>query len=306
MTTAIDLGAWYVARIKTRLYQQNKNWLACICGEPGSGKSYAALRLAELISGERLHIVLTAVEFLEVVNSPKLRRGDTIIFDEAGVGASSREWQSVQNKMLGAVAQTVRHRNTAIILTVPHIGFVDIQMRKLMHAFMQTRYIDFKTGLSYLQTFDIETNPRLDKMYYKYPKFTTADNKVITMTHLALDKPSNDLTMRYEELKTAFTKRLNQQALDSVRATLEPPESKRRASHDFIGLRDEVLADRAKYVREYQGREFLDLQRIQIELDLPEYAAKRVRRLVEDASAAGVYETADSTKQRELGRNEKK
>jgi len=35
------------AYIHRRLYQYNKNWLAIICGETGSGKSYSALKIAE-------------------------------------------------------------------------------------------------------------------------------------------------------------------------------------------------------------------------------------------------------------------
>jgi ABC-type dipeptide/oligopeptide/nickel transport system ATPase component len=40
---------YIIESVKRRINHQNKNWLAIICGETGSGKSYSALRLAEMI-----------------------------------------------------------------------------------------------------------------------------------------------------------------------------------------------------------------------------------------------------------------
>ena len=95
----------FIHQINVRLHNRNQNWLAIICGEPGSGKSYAALSIAEKIGGN-ITVVFSPKQFMEAVNSGDLKKGDTLIFDEAGVGLAARDWNSKLNKLLGSVLQT--------------------------------------------------------------------------------------------------------------------------------------------------------------------------------------------------------
>jgi len=61
--------------VKRRLYEYNKNWLAIICGETGSGKSYSALKIAETVdptfSPER--IVFSSEQFVRLLGK-KLKK----------------------------------------------------------------------------------------------------------------------------------------------------------------------------------------------------------------------------------------
>jgi|GEM_PF-1668292 len=119
--------------IRNRIWVQNKNALISIFGEPGSGKSLSGISLASLIDDDfNLNkLVFTAEEFLYVLDEAK--RGDCIIFDEAGVGLPAREWQSLQNKLLSYVLQTFRYQNICVIFTTPHVSYIDKQVRHLIN-----------------------------------------------------------------------------------------------------------------------------------------------------------------------------
>ena len=92
-----NLANRFIKSIQNRLLRKNKNWLSIVCGDTGSGKSYSALTLANAISPRGITIkrnmVFNPIQFLEKINDKsKLQKGDVIIFDEAGVGMSAREW----------------------------------------------------------------------------------------------------------------------------------------------------------------------------------------------------------------------
>lgn len=124
--------------IRKRL-RSNKNFLCFVVGETGSGKSSAAIRLASIVdeSFDVDKVVFKPLDFLELVN--RVERYSAIVFDEAGVGIPAREWQSIQNKILGYVGQLFRHRNLAVFFTVPSLDFVDKQIRSLTHAIIHIR-----------------------------------------------------------------------------------------------------------------------------------------------------------------------
>lgn len=210
----INLGDKFVNRIKTRLNILNKNWLSIICGETGSGKSYSALSLANFIGP--MHLVFNPVEFLSLLTSKKIKRGHVIIFDEAGVGMSSREWYSMQNKLLGSVLQTFRNMNCAVIFTCPNLSFIDVQARKLFHNYIETSYLDYDKELSILKVYDIDVNSRLDKVYYKKPIFVDKEGHTYKMGQLTLPKPDKETVEYYEERKQAYTEKLNQRAFDEM------------------------------------------------------------------------------------------
>ena len=65
--------------IKQRI-KRNKNFLACITGPTGSGKTYSALRLAERLDSEfdASRIVFTPQEFIDLLNSGTLKKGSVI------------------------------------------------------------------------------------------------------------------------------------------------------------------------------------------------------------------------------------
>jgi hypothetical protein len=206
-----DVGEAFIKRIRDRLHKQNKNWLCLICGQTGSGKSYSAISLAQQITkgGNKYKVVFNPDDFRKTLMSDDLKRGDVIIFDEAGVGMASREWYSEQNKLLGKVLQTFRVLNIGVIFTTPVISFIDVQARSLFHNYLFTEKINFKSRTAYIKVLDVNNNSYTGKIYYTAPSFYDKERGVyIRMSSLGVPYPDNTRQQidLYEKEKIGFTK----------------------------------------------------------------------------------------------------
>ena len=221
-------GEFITDNIKDRLLKRNQNWLAVICGGTGSGKSYSALRLAESLDASFNidRVVFGSGEFMELINSGKLQAGNVIIYDEAGVGIPAREFATLSNRLLMYVAQTFRHRNLGVIFTVPSFSFIDVQARRLLHAYIETLSINRHENVCITKFMNIQVNPRInDKVYYKYPRFVDEAGKIKVIERFRIAKPSKELIKAYELKRCGFTDRLNR----SVEAQLKHSQEKTNA-----------------------------------------------------------------------------
>ncbi|NIA12350.1 MAG: hypothetical protein GWP10_22205 [Nitrospiraceae bacterium] len=144
-------GSWLVDYLVHRVKAYNKNFVGIFVGDPGSGKSYSALRLAEVISKQFNrkfsvdNVVFKAADFIDLLSDAKrLKKGEVVIFDEAGTGEamSSRNWYSIQNKLVDSAVQTFRFKNLYVFFTTPLDSFVDSHARKLFNARFVTQRID--------------------------------------------------------------------------------------------------------------------------------------------------------------------
>lgn len=286
MNSEEDLGALFFSRIRARMLKQNKNWLAICCGETGSGKSYSAMAMAQAICPRgitiRRNVVFTPTQFMKRIANPEgLQAGDIIIFDEAGVGMSAREWYSVQNKLMGSVLQTFRHLNVGVIFTTPNLSFMDVQGRKLLHNYFETMFIDYGEEHAYLKVFDVQHNSFLDKTYYKHPKFKDEHGRVRKVRLLGIPKVSEQLAKEYEEVKSKYTQELNQKALDELTGnTGKTPQRIPKEQDDEIVKK--LMADNKDYVRELNGRKFLEHGKIMSNFDISHHRATRIKRRVEE------------------------
>jgi ABC-type oligopeptide transport system ATPase subunit len=218
--------------IHKRINKYNKNWLAVIVGETGSGKSYSAMKLAELLDPtfNISRVVFTPKGFIKLLNKGKLRKGNIIIFDECGVGLSSRNWYNTINKVIGYILQTFRHRNLGVIFTSPDISFVDVQARKLFHTYFETLKIDYEKGLVATKVFRIQTNPRFNKSYFKRYRLESKGGKYALKT-LYISMPSKELIRSYEAKKRRYTKKLGQKVEEEVDKLDEKPKPQLTDQH---------------------------------------------------------------------------
>ena len=279
-TVSINL---YIERIRNRLLKHNKNWIAIICGETGSAKSYSAMSLADLITkgsfNVKLHVVFSPVALIRLVNNPQnLKKGDIIIFDEAGVGMSSRDWYSVQNKLLGSVLQTFRNLNIGLIFTTPNLSFLDTQGRKLIHAYMETKGIDRVNKVSYLKVYDVQVNSRFDKTYFKAPIFKVK-NQIVKCPIIALHKISSVKSKQYEILKTEYTKELNLKALQELENSGQVKVDNSRDTENTT--LEDVKKNISKYMRSVGSRKFLDIDLLQANYNLTIRQANRIKKQIE-------------------------
>ena len=145
---------------------------------------------------------------MRLINSGKLKKGSAIVFEEAGIGMSSKNWQSVTNKLLNFLIQTFRHRNFVLIFNTPYMDFVDASTRKLFHAEFSTLSIDIQNSACRLKPRYIQYNSRNKKFYFKRLKVITREGKRHVDTW-SISRPSKDLVKEYEIKKREFTDKLN-------------------------------------------------------------------------------------------------
>ena len=218
----MDGNDFSMVRYIRRRIQNNKNFLATITGPTGSGKSWTALSIAELtdptFTAER--IIFKGRELMKLINTGDLKPGSVIVWDEAGIDLSNRNWQSVTNKMLNALLQTFRHKNFILLFTVPFHDFIDVASRKLFHADFETQRINKLEEVVVIKPKLLQYNSNLAKWYRKYLK-VKINGAIVKIRKWKVPKPSNGLIKAYEEKKNQYTKQLNQD-IDGELAKLDP------------------------------------------------------------------------------------
>jgi ABC-type lipoprotein export system ATPase subunit len=207
-----------------RRINNNKNFLATITGPTGSGKSWSALSMAELIDPNFSvnNIIFKGRELMKLINEGELKAGSVIIWDEAGIDLSNRNWQSVTNKMLNALLQTFRHRNFILFFTVPYHDFIDSSSKKLFHADFETQKINKGEQKVIIKPKLLQYNSNLSKWYRKYLK-VSLNGSLVKIRRWKVPKPSDELIKEYEIKRKMFTKNLNKD-IDKQLLKLEGPE----------------------------------------------------------------------------------
>jgi len=212
-----DRGGGYFSSYIRKRIEHKKNFLACITGQTGSGKSYTALRFAETLDPDFDidQCVFTAKEFMRLVNGEvkELRDGSNIIFDEIQVTMGHLDYFTLQAKLINYILQTFRHRRFVLWVTSPHFSFINASSRKLFHSRLETVGIDYKSKQVSLKPFLIQINQRSGQAYFKYLRVWTAEDGVIPLKKVKAGLPSKDLLNAYEKKKSEFTKRLNKEIM---------------------------------------------------------------------------------------------
>jgi len=259
--------------IRNRLYEQNRNWLCVVCGQTGLGKSLASVKIAKMINPDfnSDFVAFTAKEFLDILNSnpPK---GSVIVFDEAGISISSREWYTITNKILNYVFQTFRYMNIAVIFTVPDFKFIDKQSRTLFHSYVELVDIDYKKSRSIVKWMIMQNNPKTGKIYFKYPR---VEGKKIK--RIFIHKPDKKLIKEYDKKQKKYKNRLRKELskeLDEIEDMKNSPEKIDKAVAEIIKNPD-------KFLRKYNKREFIDKEIVMNTFKVSNVKAIRIKKLAE-------------------------
>lgn len=220
----------YLESKNSRMYKKNQNWIAVVVGAVGSGKTYYALRCAYEMMGNNFdpfhHLIFTIEEFMEKLNNNDFKKGEVIVFEEAGVNISSKDWQSRANKNINFVLQTCRHRNFSIIFTLPMYKFLDNSTRALIHTAFVTNEIDYKKELNYCKVYDFKIDALRDKQAKTiFPKFWVG-GVLITMKRLPFKLPPEHVVDVYEDRKLKFTNELNKKIEEEIKIEKKEKEKK--------------------------------------------------------------------------------
>lgn len=235
--------------------QNNKNFLAVAVGATGSGKSYGVLRMAELLDDSFSidRIAFTPDDFMTLIKDKGLCKGSVVVYDEAGVGMDSRSWQSVSNKMINYVLQTFRYRNLIVFFTVPDLGFIDKQARKLVHATIETMTI-VKRPTPYLMMKPklVINNPMsVDEPYKVFLRSSKNGDGSGAVSYIKLKKPNYHLLKSYESKKEAFTDGLYGKAGNKIK------------DDEMLELADVTPTQRKRYKLYREGKKYKDIAEIE-------------------------------------------
>lgn len=216
--------------VQKRLYKENKNWLSVITGETGSGKSWSALKIASEIDPDfdESKVILDSVKFMESLVDKNWKQGDCVVWDEAGVSLSSKDYMTIINKAVEDILETFRRKNIAVIFTVPSQHNLDKDVRRLLHTYLQTKTINYAWERVNLKWLRMDYNPKMDKIYYHYPKAKLKDKKLpVKMKNVWIGKPDEDLIQAYENKRDKYQEKLQERRLDKIRNTINKSKKKK-------------------------------------------------------------------------------
>ncbi|RYJ15014.1 zonular occludens toxin (zot) [Halogeometricum borinquense] len=263
--------------IYRRVHEWNQNFMGVVVGETGKGKSYAALRLAEALypDFDVDNVAFTLEEFFGLVEEDQ-PEGSVIVLDEAGVGASHRDWYDDAHQHLNYVLQTWRHQNRIAILTLPELDKLDPVARSRLHGYFEMIRINHDEEWSRAQFKRIKTNPRTGENHYPYPRLRW-DGTKRKYKGLTFGLPSVDLIGAYEERKEEFTDSLNKTAKEAVAPDDDDEEEySPREAVDEIESRDAVDA----YLEDSPGGQYINRSLLKVDYGLTENESKTVKSLL--------------------------
>lgn len=201
----------------------NKNLIIFTSAPTGGGKSWTDLSICYLFSRALKtpfgidNVFTSHKESMKFVNSDKVMKGSVFDFEEVGVTQSSRNWQSVNNKVMNYFLQTCRHRNFILVMNSPYLDFVDSQTRRLFHAELKVIGIDYAKQETLVKPYCLQYNPRNKKTYYKYLRIKQKGTQGLVPVKLwRVPRPPQWLIDAYEKKKLEFTTQLNEQILEDL------------------------------------------------------------------------------------------
>jgi ABC-type oligopeptide transport system ATPase subunit len=205
-----------------RTMRKNNNNLVSVIGKTGSGKTWSAISVCEIMSkidGVPFtvdHIVFDLRELMNLINSGTLKRGSKIVFDEPQCSISAREFQSDANKVFNLLVSTFRHRNLSLFFCTPFESLLDKNTRKLFHGRFETKGINPNKGTCrlsprFLEYSDFKTDAYRKQLVVLYKE--GGEKRVVKVDYWDVPKPTPELIIEYEKKKKAFTTKLNENIL---------------------------------------------------------------------------------------------
>jgi hypothetical protein len=238
--------------IKSMLFD-GRNWVGISTGRTRSGKSYSMLTLCLAIDPNFTvdNVVFSAQEFITLLKSGKLQRGSMILWDETGVGLSSREWYSILNKSINYVLQTWGYNNIGLVLTVPHFSFVDVQTRKLCNAEIHT--VKLVKSKGYVKAKIHNLTPYGNDIKRSRPRYHLGRGVGVADVEIVkFRKPPAKLVNLYEKKKRLFAEGLSssiQVDLQRQDDSIKSKEAHMVSDDDLKVMAWEKLKDSIKLIR---------------------------------------------------------
>jgi ABC-type dipeptide/oligopeptide/nickel transport system ATPase component len=218
-------GEELIKHIIESRFRQKKNTFIAICGGAGEGKSYTALRIAELLEPNfnvSEQIVYYPQQFLNVIENAKAKNYRVVLLDEAHTTIPSRLWYSFMNLAIAQVAATFRQlKSLCVIVISPSINWIEKQIREMVNYY---GVVFRKEGSpAYLKLYEVcfnyfdltEQSPYLKKITFSY------NGRPYKLNVIEVSMPSEKLVQEYEQVSTEFKRKLIEKQLAEVSRKIE-------------------------------------------------------------------------------------
>jgi len=225
-----------------------KQNMIIVVGPPGEGKSYFALRFAEILDpnfNPYKQIVFDRTHLLWLLGpTSPLKMGQVILIDEAQFIAGARRWYEDIQKDVMEHIEAIRSRGFIVIIVALHINLLDKIIRKYVLSHMALMRERGKAII-----YNLWTPPFIDKLYRK------------TLGNLSLQLPSYDqckypnclickyqdkcTTIRaiYERLKKEFLGKMSTHSQQKAAAS-----ERRKKIIDYNDMFNKVVNHKDKFV----------------------------------------------------------
>ncbi len=222
----------YYRQVYSKIYHKNGNYIMLILGKPGSGKSYAALKIAyDLDRSEHnkplfnpwTNIFFNFEDFLNGVENGK-RRGEVFILDESGIieGIQSRNFMSTGNKIASSLFQTMRVKGQIIIILAPAGLMIDRQVKFTVHSdiIMQDHDKNHSWG-----TIKIHDDDLWEAEFYRKYMVSKIDGERVQWRRSFFEKPPELLVKIYEKMQKKAKAKMLVNYSDKMRTKDLPKEN---------------------------------------------------------------------------------
>ncbi len=280
ITPPLEGERWLRGRVRHRLYDQQLNWIAIWLGPPGSGKSWSALRMAEILepgfSVERVAFDVDSI--LERVWEWHLPKGSVVMLDEAGLAIDSRRWFEHANQALSYMVESFRFLGLAFLMTVPDPSFIDRIPRSLFHMGFECIRVDRGREMVVCRPYRNQVNPRMGKVYTKRPRVFRKGKGRVKMKTMRFARPSRELTDYYEIAREKYMRGFHGELLRKGREMqVQQLTMADRTKLVLDGVR-QLEGDELQALRNSRG--FYDADLIQIQFETTRNVARAVAKIL--------------------------
>lgn len=196
----------FIQRMRSRIYDGERDIIIAVCGGTGSGKSTVALWLAEAldldIHGEsRFDISRVVFGFNEWCNILKYDYpyGTAFVMEEPQTYFNSRMFNTKSNLVAVKKFSTGRVFRYITILTYPSFSRIDSQMRERIHFVIFTRGIDRKNKINFWQPMNVVAIKSNNTTEINYYPLTFSDEFSRHTMFCSSQIPSEKINKAYKE-----------------------------------------------------------------------------------------------------------
>lgn len=278
---------WLLRRVWNRLNVNNEHFMGVIVGQEGSGKSYTAIKIAEMVdptfTADR--VIFDVAELLEVLQNGNHEPGQFYVLDEAGVQLGVRTWQDRGQVLANQALQLIRSHNLGLLFTLPRLGELDSQAQGRLQAFLEMQdKVDGEYVTLKWKWMEPDRADDTGKIYKKFPR-RRQNGAVMRVREFAFAPPSDAIIDPYEETKSEFQQDFYEKTIEELSDEQEDSDSS--GSADSMGPKEIAMeiADGpiGKFVSRHgtTNEPYINKDLIRMDYEISHSDAKGVKSLLE-------------------------